>query len=214
MGILFFKNENLVIFEFICLSSGITKFLLIMKQFFYFIALVFIFSSCGSSKVFVPSSYVSKEKITFFGIKNEMLKKSQFFSDTAQEIVLKPITPEKGSALLLEDGTINLAKYSQDSVKILPKTPGVVKEIMQGSNKETLLKVSFDDSGNFLVFGPDGTEEGIFTLYVKDDNRVKYGNLEYEVVSGGGAILYFASFYMEKQALAKVLQGKKIKNKS
>ena len=143
-----------------------------------------------------------------------MLKKSQFFSDTAQEIVLKPVAPEKGSALLLDDGTINLAKYSQDSVKILPKTPGVVKEIMQGSNKETLLKVSFDDSGSFLLFGPDESEEGVYVLYTKDDNRVKYGNLEYEVSVGEGAILYFASFYIEKQTLAKVLKGKTIKNKS
>ncbi len=185
-----------------------------MRSLLFFIALGFIFSSCGSSKVFVPSSYVSKEKIDFFGIKAEMLKKSQFFSDTAQEIVLKPITPEKGSALLLEDGTVNLQKTSQDSVKILPKTPGVVKEILQDSNKETLLKVSFDDSGNYLMFGPDESEEGVFVLYTKDNNRIKYGNLEYEVASGEGAILYFASFYMEKQALAKVLQGKKIKPKS
>lgn len=175
---------------------------------------LFFLTSCGSSKVFVPSSYVSKEKIDFFGIKAEMLKKSQFFSDTAQEIVLKPVTPEKGSALLLEDGTINLQKTSADSVKILPKTPGLVKEIIQGSNKETLLKISFDDSGNFLLFGPDNSEEGVFTLYTKENNRIKYGNLEYEVASGEGAILYFASFYMEKQALAKVLQGKKIKPKS
>ncbi len=85
---------------------------------------------------------------------------------------------------------------------------------MQGSNKETLLKVSFDDSGSFLLFGPDESEEGVYVLYTKDDNRVKYGNLEYEVSVGEGAILYFASFYMEKQALAKVLKGKKIKNKS
>lgn len=185
-----------------------------MKHLFFFLVLGIIFSSCGSSKVFVPSSYVSKEKITFFGIKNEMLKRSQFFSDTAQEIVLKPIAPEKGSALLLEDGTINLEKYSQDSVKILPKTPGVIKEILQGTNKETLLKVAFDDSGSFLLFGPDESEEGVFTLYTKDQNRIRYGNLEYEVVAGEGAILYFASFYMEKEALAKVLKGKTIKNKS
>jgi len=112
-------------------------------------------------------------------LNEEKLKQIQFY--ISDEIVLQRNL--SGSETTISGGTVKMVNGREVEEIIIPSgTPGIV--IGSSGN---LLHVSFDESGNFLRFGPNQGVGGRYTVMAYDwqgsTGYVMYGDKQFRLVS-------------------------------
>lgn len=169
-----------------------------MKNIFFLLVLLVIIFSCVESKkigvgfgkeVIPPKPPEPEYKVVtkkLFDTTNISQNVVQFW--TQSRIVL--VKQEKGNtAQVLPGGKIDLAKVEKnDTVTIEANTPVVCESVSQGN-----LKISFDDSGNFLTFSPGSDENQTYFLKpdVMKDNMffINYDGESYRLTEGNNSSL-------------------------
>ncbi len=134
-------------------------------------------SSCSKTL-----TYYTEDLHQQHGWTENQLKKIQFY--LSQDIELERSGSQGVSRI--EDGQIKVrSNRKTDKIVIKKGTPGTLIHMP----KENRYAISFDDSGEYLMFGPTKKNNGRFTLLAKEwlENRrggiVSYGKKEYRINS-------------------------------
>lgn len=149
-----------------------------MKFKIIYLAIVLIaFSSCSKRL-----TYFTEELPDRYNWSEKELKRIQFY--VSEDIELYR-TGSSGSTQIKEGQIQVKSARKTDKIVIKKGTPGTLINMP----KDDRYAVSFDDSGDFLMFGPTKKNDGKFTLLAKEwksrrgGGLVSYGSSEYRVSS-------------------------------
>jgi hypothetical protein len=170
---------------------------------FFTVAVSFLLFSCSTNKL-VPNSIFSQEIAESFSLVKKDMTEIQFFSDTSENLILKPLMEGQKKSFIQPDGGVILEQEGSLEIVIPKGTPG--KLIARNKGRLDFLDISFDiqNPNHTLRFYLD--TEGGFSLTEKE---IIYGTKKYTV--NGGKLLYFYHVYLEGQKSQKKLTGYKVK---
>jgi len=149
-----------------------------------FVAISLVMQSCVTTQKAAPPKKVLLTQLTEKIIKdyqltNERLIKIQYFNGPqGDSIVLKKSNFGKNDTI--SDGILKIRSCQNiDLIKIMPYTKGK----MVGFSAK-MIKIAFENDSLSLIFGPN--EKGNYVLFgLNGENKVIYGKITYEVISGG-----------------------------
>jgi len=172
------------------------------KPIFYFLLLAFGLSSC-SPKL----SPFTQRMYDEFSWTESDLKQIQFY--LSEDVVL--IRDKGADDSRINDGKIRVEDNRQVERVVFKKgTPGVLLD----SPRENRFAISFDDSDNYLIFGPSKKNGGRYTLRAKDwsrsHGRISYNGTTYRTSSSSA---YAALMVDIKKARSTDYRSKKVKGR-
>jgi len=173
---------------------------------FVLVIFSFFFVSC-STKTLVPNYIFSKGIAEKFKLVNQDMTLIQFFSDTTEDIILKPFLEPNFSGKIQKDGGVALFKASSVELIIPKGTPGKLSK--KNNTKKGYVdsfEINFDKDSLSHTLKFNINENGDFMIV---DSLVTYGKNKYLIE--GGKYLYFYNVYIEAQKSQKKIKGHKLK---